>query len=78
MHADDLKEVVRRYKAVYHQEGLTLPEDPYQQLREAVCAVFKSWETPRAVKYRDINKITGLKGTAVNVQARSRTLYSWA
>jgi pyruvate, orthophosphate dikinase len=67
--ADDLKEVVQRYKGVYKREGLVLPEDPYAQLRAAICAVFRSWNTPRAVKYREINKVTGLRGTAVNIQA---------
>lgn len=46
-----------------------LPEDPNEQLRLAICAVFRSWNIPRAVKYRTINRITGLKGTAVNVQS---------
>ena len=40
-----------------------------EQLRGAICAVFGSWQTPRAVKYREINRISGLRGTAVNVQA---------
>lgn len=42
--------------------------DPKKQLQLAVLAVFNSWDSPRAIKYRSINKITGLKGTAVNVQ----------
>lgn len=42
--------------------------DPKQQLQLAVKAVFDSWESPRAIKYRSINQITGLKGTAVNIQ----------
>ena len=61
--------VVQRYKAVYRQHKLALPEDPLEQLREAICAVFRSWNTPRAVKYRELNSVTGLRGTAVNVQA---------
>jgi pyruvate,orthophosphate dikinase len=42
--------------------------DPKQQLQLAVKAVFDSWDSPRAIKYRSINQITGLKGTAVNIQ----------
>lgn len=67
--ASDLAELVQRYKAVYKREGIVLPEKPEDQLKLAVCAVFKSWNIPRAIKYREINRITGLKGTAVNVQS---------
>lgn len=42
--------------------------DPKQQLQLSVKAVFDSWDSPRAIKYRSINQITGLKGTAVNIQ----------
>lgn len=42
--------------------------DPRKQLQLAVKAVFDSWDSPRAIKYRNINHITGLKGTAVNIQ----------
>lgn len=42
--------------------------DPKKQLQLAVNAVFDSWDSPRAIKYRSINQITGLKGTAVNIQ----------
>lgn len=42
--------------------------DPKQQLLLALKAVFESWDSPRAIKYRSINQITGLKGTAVNIQ----------
>lgn len=42
--------------------------DPKRQMQLAVLAVFDSWDSPRAKKYRSINKITGLRGTAVNVQ----------
>lgn len=68
----DLREVCRRYKAVLAAAGVEVPADPYEQLRAAVCAVFGSWNTPRAVKYRSINRIHGLKGTAVNVQVGSQ------
>jgi pyruvate,orthophosphate dikinase len=68
--SDDLKELVERYKAVYRQKtGFMFPEDPWTQLRFSVNAVFNSWNSGRAVKYRQINKIFGLLGTAVNIQA---------
>jgi pyruvate,orthophosphate dikinase len=67
--ADDLKELVVQYKEVYAKaKGEPFPTDPKKQLSLAVLAVFDSWDSPRANKYRSINKITGLKGTAVNVQ----------
>jgi len=65
----DLEELVERYKSVYEDhKGEPFPQDPEEQLRLAINAVFKSWDTPRAVKYRKINQITGLLGTGVNVQ----------
>jgi pyruvate,orthophosphate dikinase len=68
--ADDLKELVRRYKAVYEKAvGAGFPQDPMEQLWKAVEAVFRSWMGKKAIEYRRIEKITGLKGTAVNVQA---------
>ncbi|CAN0856090.1 Pyruvate, phosphate dikinase, chloroplastic [Linum grandiflorum] len=67
--ASDLKELVEQYKQVYIEStGDKFPSDPKQQLLLAVKAVFDSWDSPRANKYRSINQITGLKGTAVNVQ----------
>ncbi len=67
---DDLKELVKRYKAVYKKHtGADFPQDPKQQLWAAIMAVFNSWEGKKAVEYRRIERITGLKGTAVNVQA---------
>jgi pyruvate, orthophosphate dikinase len=67
---DGLKELVDRYKAVYRKTtGYMFPDDPYEQLEKAINAVFESWDSDRAVKYRRINHITGLLGTAVNVQA---------
>jgi phosphoenolpyruvate synthase/pyruvate phosphate dikinase len=53
---------------VYKKANKVLPDDPWEQLRMGIDAVFRSWNIPRAVKYREINKITGLRGTAVNVQ----------
>lgn len=66
--AEDLKSLISQYKQVYIDQGKYLPQDPWVQLRMGVEAVFKSWNIPRAVKYREINKISGLKGTAVNIQ----------
>ncbi|KAM6545303.1 hypothetical protein CsatB_026039 [Cannabis sativa] len=67
--ASDLKELVEQYKNVYLEtKGEKFPSDPKQQLQLAVKAVFDSWDSPRANKYRNINQITGLKGTAVNIQ----------
>ncbi|MGF1669057.1 MAG: PEP/pyruvate-binding domain-containing protein, partial [Balneolaceae bacterium] len=67
---DDLKELVDRYKAVYRKNtGFMFPNDPFEQLENAINAVFESWDSDRAVKYRRINHITGIRGTAVNVQA---------
>jgi len=68
--ADDLEVLVDRYKAIYRQHtGYMFPEDPKEQLKFAINAVFNSWNSDRAIKYRQINKISGLVGTAVNVQA---------
>ncbi|MGE5137969.1 MAG: pyruvate, phosphate dikinase [Rudaea sp.] len=65
---DALKEVVRRYKELYKAElGEEFPEDPNDQLRKAIGAVFGSWMGKRAVDYRRINKIPDNLGTAVNV-----------
>ncbi len=68
--ADDLKELVARYKEIYKKHiGSLFPSDPKEQLKLAINAVFNSWDSERAIKYRTINKIRGLLGTAVNVQA---------
>ena len=68
--ADDLKEVIARYKAIYAEKmGEEFPQDPKVQLMEAVKAVFRSWDNPRAIVYRRMNDIPGDWGTAVNVQA---------
>ncbi|MGP0065147.1 MAG: pyruvate, phosphate dikinase [Isosphaeraceae bacterium] len=68
--ADDLKELVRRYKAVYQKHvGESFPQNPKDQLWKAITAVFNSWMGNKAIEYRRIERITGLKGTAVNVQA---------
>ena len=67
--ADDLKEVIVRYKALYREHiGSDFPQDPKDQLMESVKAVFRSWDNPRAIVYRRMNDIPGDWGTAVNVQ----------
>jgi pyruvate,orthophosphate dikinase len=67
--ADEMAEVVEACKKVYRKyAGEEFPQDPMDQLYRGIAAVFKSWHTPRAVRYREINEIKGLLGTAVNVQ----------
>ncbi len=67
--ADDLKEVVGRYQAMVRRvKGCEFPTDAMDQLRRGIDAVFGSWNNARAVKYRQMNDIRGLVGTAVNVQ----------
>ena len=68
--ANDLKDVVRQYKKVYQENtNEEFPSDPKVQLAKTIDAVFNSWNNPRANKYRELNDIRGLLGTAVNVQA---------
>ncbi len=68
--AEDLKDLVGRYKSVYEKHvGSSFPQDPMDQLWKAIMAVFNSWMGNKAVEYRRIERITDLKGTAVNVQA---------
>ncbi|MPQ42232.1 pyruvate, phosphate dikinase [Clostridium tarantellae] len=67
--ADDLKELVGQFKVLYKKEkGEEFPSDPKTQLIEAITAVFRSWDNPRAIVYRRLNDIPGEWGTAVNVQ----------
>lgn len=67
--ANDLKEIVRQYKIAYQEEtGEDFPQDAYDQLKKSINAVFRSWNNPRANKYRELNDIRGLLGTAVNIQ----------
>ncbi len=67
---EGLKEVCARYLKVYEKQTREkFPTDPRQQIIKSVQAVFQSWMSPRAIKYRQINEISGLAGTAVNVQA---------
>ena len=68
--AEDLKELVKSYKEYYKKTfGEEFPSDPYVQLHEAVEAVFRSWDNPRANVYRKMNGIPYEWGTAVNVQS---------
>ena len=68
--SEQLKEVVKKYKSVYKKHvGRLFPQNGREQLRHAINAVIGSWMVERAVKYRQLNNITGLLGTAVNVQA---------
>ena len=67
--ADDLKELARQFKAEYKAKlGQDFPSDPKEQLFEAIKAVFRSWDNPRANVYRRDNDIPYSWGTAVNVQ----------
>ena len=66
--AEKLVEVVARFKEIFKEKaGFDFPADPWQQLRNAVEAVFKSWGNPRAVTYRRLHKIPHTLGTAVNI-----------
>ncbi len=68
--AEELKELVAKFKAYYKETfGEEFPSDPYVQLIEAVTAVFRSWDNPRANVYRMMNNIPYSWGTAVNVQS---------
>jgi len=67
--ASDLQDVVREYKRIIREEtGKDFPADPWEQLEMAIRAVFESWNNPRAITYRNLNKIPHDLGTAVNIQ----------
>lgn len=67
---DDLKVLVKKFKTLVQQStGEIFPEDPYAQLWGAISAVFRSWNTPRAITYRDLHHIPASWGTAVNIQS---------
>ncbi|MBP7174854.1 MAG: pyruvate, phosphate dikinase [Thermoclostridium sp.] len=69
LNADDLKNLVKQFKELYLKEkGEAFPQDPRIQLMEAIKAVFRSWDNPRAIIYRRMNDIPSSWGTAVNVQ----------
>ena len=66
---NDMKKLIKRFKALYKEAiGTEFPQDPDTQLMEAVKAVFRSWDNPRAIVYRRMNDIPGDWGTAVNIQ----------
>ncbi len=67
--ADDLRDIIAAEKQIIVAEQHAIPEDPYEQLRVAIAAVFNSWMGRRAVDYRRVNRIPDSLGTAVNVQA---------
>ncbi len=68
--SEDLKDLVSRYKKLVEKEtGRAFPEDPKEQLRMTINAVFESWNTDRAITYRALNNIPQDLGTGVNVQA---------
>ncbi len=70
MTVDDLKLLVKKFKELVHQmTGKSFPTDPWEQLWGAVSAVFSSWNTPRAITYRELHNIPASWGTAVNVQS---------
>lgn len=67
--SEDLKKIIDRYLVIFQKEtGQSFPQDPYQQLKAAIKAVFDSWNNKRAIDYRNFNKIPHDLGTAVNVQ----------
>jgi pyruvate,orthophosphate dikinase len=69
LNEEGLEELVGAYKKIYlAHTNEDFPQDPHLQLKKSIEAVFKSWNIPRAIRYRQINEITGLLGTAVNVQ----------
>jgi pyruvate,orthophosphate dikinase len=68
LNTEELKEIVEKFKAVYKNElGEDFPQDPMKQLWGAIDAVFHSWMGEKAVKYREVEKISNIYGTAVNV-----------
>ena len=70
LNAENLKLITEQFKDIYRQEkGTEFPQDPREQLIEAVKAVFRSWDNPRADVYRRMNDIPYSWGTAVNVQS---------
>lgn len=67
--SEALERLAGDYRGLAVHLGSALPDDPHEQLDEAARAVFRSWQSPRAVEYRRLNRLDGLKGTAVTVQA---------
>ena len=70
LNVEDLKAIVNNFKSIYEaDQGKPFPTDAKEQLFEAICAVFRSWDNPRAFAYRRMNDIPYDWGTAVNVQS---------
>ncbi|MDR1748832.1 MAG: pyruvate, phosphate dikinase [Spirochaetaceae bacterium] len=70
LNADDLKKLVGEYKKIYKKyTKKDFPQNPVEQLWGSINAVFGSWMNDRAIKYRELNRIKGLAGTAVNLQS---------
>ena len=70
LNEEGLEKLIAAYKKVYRRHsGEIFPQAPHEQLEKAVEAVFRSWNTPRALAYRKINNVRGLIGTAANVQS---------
>ncbi|MEX2280565.1 MAG: pyruvate, phosphate dikinase, partial [Acidimicrobiia bacterium] len=67
--AEHLRKLVSEYQGIIRGQGAKIPDDPQTQLRHAITAVFRSWNTERAKTYRRINRISDDLGTAANVQA---------
>ena len=69
MDANDLEDLVKVFKGIYREnKGEEFPQDSNIHLMEAIKAVFRSWNSPRAITYRRLNDIPGSWGTAVNIQ----------
>ena len=67
---EDLQEILKKYKEKIKEiKGIEFPQDPVEQLFLSINAVFNSWNNYRAIRYREINGIKGLIGTAVNIQS---------
>jgi len=70
LNENGLLELIEQYKAIYKKHSKRVfPQDPVKQLTLSIEAIFRSWNNPRAITYRRINKIQGLSGTAVNLQS---------
>jgi len=66
--AENLEELCDAYMQVYDAENMKFPTDPFDQIKACIKAVFGSWNSERAIKYREIHQITNLLGTACNIQ----------
>jgi len=65
---EELDELIKMFKKIYREHiKVDFPQDPWEQLKGAIDAVFNSWMADKAVTYRKVEKLVGIKGTAVNV-----------